>query len=689
MSHKKRQPKGSAGGAAAAGGMNFQSRVAALAMAHALTDSEDYSALALDAGYEIKSIHLETCDEIDDIVLEGTYRAFIQAKKNLPLSDSPNSQLSKVIDQFVRHHLYKNKPDDRYILATSLESSSRITVDLRKITASLRLNANALDSNPSTLAEQDVIKKIEKLIEFHWLKINNLKPSKLEIIGFMRLIFILPLAIEKQGSDERLAVTMLRSKSIIDANLLWSTTVTLALSLMQNRQSIDMVGLRNALGSYIKPKGEKKTALEEYKLSITVGAISTGKEVVVLDNFEETDAICIGGFERFNKNGRRNLHFFDNFCELPDNRKYPVLYRTATVTGLQRFLQSNKNILSKKKIFSLDLIKDSAPEENLFAVSHKNLLSKIIGEKNNLFRCLVCNSPLSEDRALSVEIDESGKPLDIGLIHKNCIRPSLRVLGEIQSELFSDHPYLIDFDYEGWVLANKYGPSSLSGFPHPGAVATAGWEFSASSALRGAWCIRVNLEDGSTAYVTHRGKVERFGKEQAHKRATEFNNSYIQQRELKDPLVYTGDHSVYGTMKDIQKRFGLSKKLLKCKSAEPILFDTAIDVAYSSKTHHYAPLVVLLSKDTGEPLLIDGAIYFLNDPFLLSRFLENWVEAEKKVTNYAVEVITDDNDFDNIVVTAIKNNQLIYIDPIFNGDGEIVDAVEVVTIEEMLKRIST
>ncbi|MEX0139614.1 hypothetical protein MRBLMS1_000374 [Massilia sp. LMS1-1-1.1] len=688
VKQNKKQKNGSAGGSAAAGGMNFQGRVAALAIAHALIEYEDYSALALDAGYQLESVHLETCNEIDDVVLEGSYRVFIQAKRNLPLSDLPTSQLSKVLQQFVRHYHNEWKQDDRYVLATSTESSSRIIIDLRKITTSLRLNASALSSNPYTLAEQDVIEKTKKMIEFHWLETKGYKPSEIEVINLLKIIWILPLDIGSNGSDERLAISLLRSRSIIDAPLLWTATVNLASNLMENRQSVDLNGIVHALGSYIKPKGEKKSALEEFKLTIKHGPISTGKEVVLFDGFRNMDALCIGEYERFSKDGRRIFQFSANCCTLPDGTTQPILYRGATVTGLRRFISSNQSLFRERKILFLPRSCGDKPDKGVYAVAHEQLLSKIIFNKTNLFSCLSCGYPLSEDRALSVEVDEEGMSLDVGFIHKRCQRPSLRVLGEIQSELFAEFPDLTDFDYEGWILANRFGQSALSQFPYNGVVATAVWQFAPSASLRGSWCVRVNLEDGSAGYVTQRGKVERFGMQEAHEKAKELSDSYIKQREKKDPWVYTSDHSVCGTMLDVRRRFGATHKLLKCESAEATSFDSGIEVAYSSRCHHYAPLVVLLSKDTGKPLLIDGAIYFLNDPFVLSRFLENWKDAGKNVDDYVVNVVSEDTTFDNLVLAATQNNHHVFIDPLFEENGEIVSGVKVIPFKEVIEAIS-
>jgi hypothetical protein len=82
------------------------------------------------------------------------------------------------------------------------------------------------------------------------------------------------------------------------------------------------------------------------------------------------------------------------------------------------------------------------------------------------------------------------------------------VLGDIRFDLFKQFPCLIDFDYEGWILANKHGPCLISEEPGEG-IRHAWWAGKAAGTLRGGWCVRIELEGGCISYVTERGKVVR------------------------------------------------------------------------------------------------------------------------------------------------------------------------------------
>jgi len=329
---KKSKTRGTSGGAAAAVGIGFQARVAALAMAHALIDNDDLTSLTLDAGATLSSIHLETEDDIDDVVVLGDrFRMLIQAKRNVSASDGPASEFSSAIGQFVRHHRSARQAGDRYVLATTLRSSDRIVYDLRKLTESLRLNADALRSDPLTKAESDVLRKTRQLVSGHLQALNPGEVTEAEIDEILRSIWILPLDVESGGRDEALAVTLLKRRSIVEPKLIWSALLELASTLAQRRGSVDLAGLRNRFSHLIKPAGEQKTAEDEVRPRLQqMNQVSAGKEVAVLEGFPNSGEITIAEFYRFAEDGRRRLAFKGDVCTLMNGEKYKLLYRSAT-----------------------------------------------------------------------------------------------------------------------------------------------------------------------------------------------------------------------------------------------------------------------------------------------------------------------------------------------------------------------
>jgi len=667
----KKKKQGTAGGAAVAAGAGFQERVAAFAMVHALIGGHGLAVLSLGAGQKLRSIHLETAQSIDDIVLRGDqFRVLIQAKRSVSLSEDLDSSLSKAIAQFVHHHETDGQPGDRYALATARRSSDRVTFDLRKLTESVRLNAQALVSDPLTEAEREVLGKTRKLISHHLRELRQGTVKDEDIDEILRCIWILPFDLEGGGSDETLALVLLKSRSIVEPKLVWASLLELASTLAGRRGSVDLAGLRERVGHLIKPEGEKKVAEDEFRLSVQqMNSVAAGKEVVVIDGFHGTEGITLAEFYRFAEDGRRRLTFKGERFTLPNGSVHKVLYRAATVEGTTRYFEANKASVAGREVVLWPYGGEDDPNESPWAKAHQAVLEGLIQRNRHLFRCVVCGDPVSENKAVVAEVDEEEVELAVGYVHQRCHRPSLRVLGEIRSELFAKFAVLKDFDYEAWILANRHGPSLISqGLRHDG-IAYAAWNAAPTGTDRGTWCVRLDLEDGSCGYATERARVVRLGREEALQYAAKMSGFLEKTTKARDPFCYTSDRELYGAYSSIAPRLKQGQRLLKCVKVEAAQFTAAIDIAYSSKRNHYTPLVVPMDLDTGRPLDIRGSIPLITDPFQLFTFLENWSTAGIEVPPYAVAVVAEDRDFDMLVTSSFERGFQVVIDPLVDMRG--------------------
>lgn len=683
-STKKKQ--GTAGGAAVAAGAGFQERVAAFAMVHALVEGNELSSLALSVGQTLQSIHLETAQAIDDVVLRGEqFRVLIQAKRSVSLSEALDSPFSKAIAQFVHHHVTDRQPGDRYALATPRRSSERVTFDLRKLTESVRLNAKALESDPLTAAEQDVLKKTRQLISCHLSALRTGAANDQEVDEILRSIWILPLDLENGGTDELLALALLKSRSIIEPKLIWASLLELASTLAGRRGSVDLAGLLKRVGHLIKASGEKKVVEDEFRLSVQkMNSFAAGKEVVVIDRFHGTDGITVAEFYRFAEDGSRRVTFKDDRCTLVDGSVHKVLYRAATMEGTIRYFEANKAAMADRKVVLLPYQGEDNPNESAWAKAHRELLEGLIQRNQHLLRCVVCGDPVSENKALVVEMDEEEIELEVGYVHRRCHRPSLRVLGEIRSDLFAEFAVLTDFDYEAWVLANRYGPSLISQAQARDGISYAAWNAASTGADRGTWCVRIDLADGSSCYVTERARVVRLGREDALRYAAEMLGAFEEAAKARDPWCYTSDREIYGKYSTIAPRLKPGQRLLKCIKAEAAQFTVAIDIAYSSKRNHYTPLVVLMDLETGRPLRIQSMIPLITDPFQLSTYLENWSAAGIQVPPYSVAVVGQDRDFDVLVASAFEQSLQVVIDPLVDMRGIPLRGLVVMSTERLI-----
>lgn len=123
-----------AGGAATNAGIDFQQRISALFMTHMLMDLAFIDDLGMERNSKIQSLQFESDEAIDDLVVRtdlGT--VYIQAKRSINCSQNEESEFSKVIKQFVEQYSRGTSENDKFVLATTSKSSSKITRDLKKL----------------------------------------------------------------------------------------------------------------------------------------------------------------------------------------------------------------------------------------------------------------------------------------------------------------------------------------------------------------------------------------------------------------------------------------------------------------------------------------------------------------------------------------------------------------------------
>jgi hypothetical protein len=153
------------GGAATNTGIDYQQRLAAYFLVQMLLDLDSLSGIGLDGVYPITDVSFESSSCIDDIVIRTkSGDLYIQAKRNISMSDNADSEFQKTINQFVNQFLLNSTANDKYVLATSSGTSPKIRHDLRKILESVRLNDTDFKNNPLNQSEEEVYTKLKNCL---------------------------------------------------------------------------------------------------------------------------------------------------------------------------------------------------------------------------------------------------------------------------------------------------------------------------------------------------------------------------------------------------------------------------------------------------------------------------------------------------------------------------------------------
>ncbi len=221
----------SAGGAAAAGGMDFQNRVAAWVAVRVLAEKGATPPWELPGDTTLDWLQCETDQPVDDLLIGTSQqgRVFAQVKRSLSLSSHEDSDLASVLDQFV-HQFVACRPGscnraldpqrDRLLLITSSASSEPIRVHLRNMLRRVRRLTpdQTLDDAAQNQAERHALATVRGHIHRSWQALLDREPSDQKLRQLLSLIHIQVLDVGEGETGEREAKDLLRSAILRDPN---------------------------------------------------------------------------------------------------------------------------------------------------------------------------------------------------------------------------------------------------------------------------------------------------------------------------------------------------------------------------------------------------------------------------------------------------------------------------------------
>ena len=662
-----------------------------------LAGGQVLEALGLQENREITEVRFEGAAEIDDLeLISPAGHVLIQAKRTLQLSDQMDSEFASVLKQFVRQYCHNPERDDLYVIATSSRSSRRITQDLKKLTEARRLNETGSDENPLTKSEAEVLQKTYSLIGAH-LGTAGLNRTERDIDQVFRRINVVVLHIEAGEAHELIANAVLASKGAVDAPQLWHLLLQLSLSLAKDRLSIDAKGLHHLYGSYLGDSCERAGHKNARALQTQLkGRLCAARDVILMRMGEMPEfrvyqqqpdeyAYQVFEFFRFGEDGTKRLTFIDDRCQLSSGPCGVILRRTATYEGMTRYLKENPEFAAEK-VYIMGANYTSDPETQPAAKLHSEYLAKQLDSLQNFLECLQCGDPIFEENAVLIEIDEQRLPCEVGLVHTRCLRPAHRVLGGIDSELFRTHALLQDFDFEGWVAAARNGQGFFSTIATLNNGPTrVSWVRDYNQLSRGGWCVRLNLADGSALYATERGRVTRNSEAQAIKSVALFNEQLMQLREEGNPQCYADGLGMVMPYSAAVEKTGDSRKCIEVVDTQPVRYTRSIARTYSVSEQFYAPLALLISAETGEPIVINEWVFLISNPFHLESLLDNWKKAGWHYPEFSVTFLRSDDEFDKFVNRLHAAGVRVVVDPLMSLNQELVKGFVIEDYYDLLK----
>lgn len=253
----------SVGGSAAAGGFDFQNRVAAWMAVHILAEKGASLPWDLPAGTTLEWLRCETEEPVDDLLLGTSDKGivFTQIKRTLRLSSRPDSELASVFDQFVRQFISCQKRQtgkrptdrpldilkDRLVLVVGSTTSSSIRIDLPAVLRNLYPQSKPFEDAAVNIKQRNALSVVRKHIERSWERELKTRPSGENLRQLLSFVHVQSMDEETSWIETKniLRNVILRDPDFV--NMAWAKLINLCSDFARKRSGGDRSILQQTL----------------------------------------------------------------------------------------------------------------------------------------------------------------------------------------------------------------------------------------------------------------------------------------------------------------------------------------------------------------------------------------------------------------------------------------------------------
>lgn len=673
-------------------GIDFQQRVSALMMILMEFEIDLDAILSINVKDIIQALNFEAAEKIDDLVIttKTNRKIYFQMKRKISLSDDTNSEFYGVCTQFVRQYLENNIEDLAYVLVTRTQTSSKITIKLKRILDSIRL-ADSINIRSNLNKEEiTVLEKIERNIKAEYENISGKSITESALKNIMQKMYIEIFDIEDGESFEKNIKLILQSRLSVDIKLFWRMLISMAAQYGANRNCLDKMVLHEQIKVYVNTHGNEEGQIEweENNMDVAVQkdyviALGNNEFNIALGLDPDKKIIYIIELYRFNEGKKKvSLQYIaPDTMKMGNSFSLKILYRCSSRSRIEKYIDAGelKDYMDDNTEMILVPTNGDFDEEDV-EIAYSDLIKnaiKSIGE----CRCINCGKAIFDKEAYTVEVDNiecSGKA---GIIHKECLRPVDRVLGIVKIPSASNYDYLKNFDVNLWIkliLKGKQAWGNLETLEQkisPFVIDTD------EVFTDGKYCVKTVLKNGNVIYATHRGVIHRMSKTVAEHFAKQLNETYQEAQEMNNPLCYTSETYIYGPYEQLLSQMNGKEELLECVSAEMAIYNDTIAKIYNESETYYAPIIYLSIE--GEPIILDDAFPLITNPLELNYYVENWRKAGYILDNYEVNIIREDSDFILKVLSLISNGIRPIVNMIVGKDKKLIRGCTIYIMKEL------
>lgn len=162
------------------------------------------------------------------------------------------------------------------------------------------------------------------------------------------------------------------------------------------------------------------------------------------------EALVIFEFYRFDDYGNIRINIKDGKVSLANGLNFDVIFRCLTVSRPIKMIKDSDYI--DHQITYLESNVNSEEENSkTFAEAWYEKLQISVDNPNILY-CVHCLKYVSEHKIYSIEYLNGNEPC-VGVVHKQCLKSSDRIIGYIELPAFEKREWLKYFDIEKWIYA--------------------------------------------------------------------------------------------------------------------------------------------------------------------------------------------------------------------------------------------
>lgn len=422
--------------------------------------------------------------------------------------------------------------------------------------------------------------------------------------------------------------------------------------------------------------------------------LSAGKEILLIKSFiKDYDFMIIENF-RFEDDGKKKIKFKENkvlFQGVEDEEDFILIQRFATWTGLKRYFDNNQEAFKDKSIVVINAVEEiEKVEETAHALAQAEYLKELLEFNKDPMSCLHCGEKISTNDCFFIEIDELELKDKVGNVHKECLRPADRIIGESgYKDLKKSN--LLNFDYSKWADLILKGQGQIRAIkkkflnnviPLP----VISWN-PLNNINTGKYCIRQYYVDDSYSFMMLGKNIHRFSKEEIDIEVQKFNKQIKEFKEQGDPICMIVETKMNGSYKLLNKLKLPEQTIVNASHFEKATYSIQLEENQTEINNDYTPIGLVCFPQTDDLVKIGNHILLITNPLEFDKFYLNWNEILQNLDRCKIKIIESDFELDAYLQHFFKENLIPVIDPIFDKKtNSLISGYEIRSMESIISK---